>query len=509
MALAKSLQSLIHRLQKMLHEEVPREHAARRHSDADPAVPAEHDEPAEADAGEWENPSEMLAAMAAERTVEGRLEAKLVKALRRRESMVTGLVYLVSLERLLAYIRSRKPYMLDKAFQVAESVLRSHLAREDFFAKYRDTGFLVAFAHLTREAAQLKSAMLSRLIAEHLVGADAAPELAVTRQVAFEDDGAENAEPQLHFHEIPSIEGLGDMMLHAGAAVAAEVPLPPEDEPAEGVEERRPRRREPAWTYDAPGPDFHERVLFRLGFAYLPVWGAQTRQVTNYIWRHCLTGDDAGKGDYDVLPHKGWAKEIRELDLYSLRVFRARMADIAAAPERLKCLLTLTLHYETLVSSKGRFQVVQLAQGLPPSLRRRIVFEIVGVPPGVVAGRLLEILGLLRPLGRSALLRLPPDFTALPEFNDPFLFALGTRIEEEEEADGLGYEQLARFAQWAHERGCKSYLLDVRDEAVAAEAVAMGYDYLAGDGIMAPVEEPAGIVRLDLRGATRQGGHAG
>ncbi len=490
MALPPSLQSLIHRLQRLLGEDSAAAGAPPPPPTA-PAPPSAAEPPVDTSAATAPELLSVLTAQVAERTVEGRLEAKLVEVLRRRESMVSGLVYLVSMERVLAYVRSRKPYMLDKAFQVAESVLRAELVRGDFFAKYRDLGFLVAYANLSREAAQLKSAMLSRLIAEHLVGADAAPELAITRLVSIDvGDGAE-APPSLSFQEIPSLEGLGDLLSARMGAGAA----PTDADAAADDTDAAPRRREPAWSYDAPDRDFWDRVLFRLRFAHLPVWSARERRVSNYFWQFGLE-DDGGKSGYDVLPHRDRPKEIRELDLYSLRVFGDRLARAAEGGEPFRHLLTVPLHYETLVASKGRFQVVQLARGLPQAVRRRIVFEVVGLPSGVVAGRLLEIMGLLRSLGRSVLLRLPIDM-ALPDASDPALYALGTALPAEPGGGAPGHEALRGFVRRAAERGCKSYLLGVPDADAAAEMVTIGFDYLAGPGILEPAVEPAGVMDFD------------
>jgi PAS domain S-box-containing protein len=84
--------------------------------------------------------------------------------------IVAGKLQFVGLAGVRAALGGRWPAMAERAFTLAETILRRHLSGTDVFSRTDDDGFLVCFSDLDEAAADFKARVIAREIRDRLVG---------------------------------------------------------------------------------------------------------------------------------------------------------------------------------------------------------------------------------------------------------------------------------------------------------------------------------------------------
>jgi hypothetical protein len=279
-----------------------------------------------------------------------------------------------------------------------ELKLNEHLDRNDMRARISDSEFLIAMNNDQGLAAQATSVRILEDVLTHLLGNAAAKDLGIRTGIGLE--GGEAVCKPIDPAVILAARARRD---------SARSPVRIEVDPADEA------RRTPVAFTTAGGAAL--RVDFTLEHVVSLRRNITTAIRVEPMVTHLASGRQAAARALTKLSDRDVAF-IDETTLKYASVF-ARSAQGHNAPE-----LILPASFRTLGTQRGRDLLTGTA-GLSLSLLRGgVMIELVDVTRGTPAGRLLEVVGLLRALTRGVIARVPPDKEALRVLRDARLAGL-------------------------------------------------------------------------------------
>jgi hypothetical protein len=164
--------------------------------------------------------------------------------------------------------------------------------------------------------------------------------------------------------------------------------------------------------------------------------------------------------------------------------------------------LVVPVHFETLGSLVRRRRYLQLCRMIPRDLTRFLAFRLSKVPSGVPVGRMLELVGGLRPHCAVVLGETDVNGTDIAVYAAAGVRGVGFSAPRHwdlrrAEAD------LSRYGHQAQKLGLLIAIRDVASPVIADVALTAGFAFIAGDVVGPWVERPRGPVRFrrnDLAG---------
>jgi len=279
-----------------------------------------------------------------------------------------------------------------------ELKLNEHLDRQDMRARISDSEFLIAMNNDQGLAAQATSVKILEDVLTHLLGAASPMDLGI-RSVIGVEGGEAVCKP------IDAAVILAARARRDSARSPVRVSVDPADE----------SRRTPVAFTTAGGAAL--RVDFTLEHVVSLRRNVTTAVRVEPMVTHLASGRQASARALTKLSDRDVAF-IDESTLKYAAVF-ARSAQGPNTPE-----LILPASFRTLGTQRGRDLLTGTAGLSLALLRGGIQIELVDITRGTPAGRLLEVVGLLRALTRGVIARVPPDKEALRVLRDARLAGL-------------------------------------------------------------------------------------
>lgn len=279
-----------------------------------------------------------------------------------------------------------------------ELKLNEHLDRQDMRARISDSEFLIAMNTDQGLAAQATSVRILEDVLTHLLGSASPMDLGI-RSVIGVEGGEAVCRP------IDAATVLAARARRDSARSPVRVAVDPADE----------TRRTPVAFTTAGGAAL--RVDFTLEHVVNLRRNVTTAVRIEPMVTHLATGRQASARALTKLSDRDVAF-IDESTLKYAAVF-ARSAQGPNTPE-----LILPASFRTLGTQRGRDLLTGTAGLSLALLRGGIQIELVDITRGTPAGRLLEVVGLLRALTRGVIARVPPDKEALRVLRDARLAGL-------------------------------------------------------------------------------------
>lgn len=279
-----------------------------------------------------------------------------------------------------------------------ELKLNEHLDRQDMRARISDSEFLIAMNNDQGLAAQATSVKILEDVLVHLLGAASPMDLGIRSVI-----GLENGEAVCKAIDPTVI--LAARARRDSARSPVRVAVDPADE----------SRRTPVAFTTAGGAAL--RVDFTLEHVVSLRRNVTTAVRIEPMVTHLASGRQASARALTKLSDRDVAF-IDESTLKYAAVF-ARSAQGPNTPE-----LILPASFRTLGTQRGRDLLTGTAGLSLALLRGGVMIELVDVTRGTPAGRLLEVVGLLRALTRGVIARVPPDKEALRVLRDARLAGL-------------------------------------------------------------------------------------
>lgn len=273
-----------------------------------------------------------------------------------------------------------------------ELKLNEHLDRQDMRARISDSEFLIAMNNDQGLAAQATSAKILEDVLTHLLGSASMMDLGLRSVIGIEGGEAvcKPIDPALV---------LAARARRDSARSPVRIAVDPADE----------SRRTPVAFTTAGGAAL--RVDFTLEHVVSLRRNVTTAVRIEPMVTHLASGRQAAARALTKLSDRDVAF-IDESTLKYAAVF-ARSAQGPNTPE-----LILPASFRTLGTQRGRDLLTGTAGLSLGLLRGGVQIELVDVTRGTPAGRLLEVVGLLRALTRGVIARVPPDKEALRVLRD-------------------------------------------------------------------------------------------
>lgn len=346
----------------------------------------------------------------------------------------------------------------EKILGIIEGAIYRELGADDLYAAVTETRFLVLRSGVKRAEAERRGQLLVADITQRLCGAVPGSTAAEIRTLPL-DPGAGLS----GCTDLPDL--LGRIATVSRAIDAAEKGL------------------------------FADNVA-RLRACWQPTLHLRRKLVSAYHLRPCLASPD-GK----LRPAKALCESSlnglfdAEVDAWVLDSVRGVLMRHGGA-ER-PALLLAPVHYGTLARRQLRGRWLEKLRLLPPSARRWLILEVVGIPPALVQSRVRALMSFLAHASIAIYARLPADVAYAEHLQNAGV--RGISIDRGEIADDDDVAEIvAMHAANARRHGMRCLLVGARSARDCQTALMAGIDQLNGDGFMRPVREP---VRAGRRSA--------
>jgi len=355
--------------------------------------------------------------------------------------MIAGRLQLVGLAEVRSALGERWPALAERAFDVAEALLRGRLAPTDVFAR-TERGFVICFASLSEDEAQFKATALADEIQRRLLGelqGEAARTLSFVAKVEI---GAAEDGP------LPSIAELVEAKLQA----------------VRQASERQLR-------------ELMAKATETGSLAIDPVCNAAGQRAPLGLGRF-RDGQD-GEVERLVRALSSDAALALELNLLMLSAAGTRLAAAAPADPPM-CLVPV--EFGILLTRKHATQYVEACRALSAAARGRLLFELRRVPADIAPSRLDEALQLLSSFGRGIAVEIGDPAQPPFDFERCRVPIATLRAASLLRGGGLRGET-AKLVATLHRQRVRLLAKDVVSTRLFAELKKSGIDFYAGPAI--------------------------
>lgn len=412
------------------------------------------------------------ASSAPQADVNPELEPALRRLFADRDPIQAGSVHLLELDSLRDRLGPRWSSIAERVHQLTAKLLKQQLQPSEAWFRRDDSTYVVVFATLGREQARLVCAKVVEELQCLLLGS--ADTGSITVHSAMQAAGADIA-------FVPA--RLKDMLDEAAARAGHQASATPagangdfkfkSDDPAGPVEVR-----------------------------YLPFWDVQQQVLSVYTARSCRQRPGRGPlWGYDCLDDPTDPQQILGMDIQILR--DALDVAVELYENRFRFFLSVPVNFESLAVSNRRREMVAVLRTIPAHMLPFMTYHLVGAPTGVPAGRLSEMVGTLRPFGRTVMVVVDSGTTDLAA-----IAASGAKVVSIQLPAGASAERmrgdLLRFGAAAAKHRLRTSVEGVNDAAMEALCDEAGISFLSGNLTSDWMEVPEHIVRMSRTDFLRQ-----
>lgn len=399
-------------------------------------------------------------------------EAHIRTLLKQESKPLAGRVNFIGLSKIKDKLGSRWEKLSALADDITRKAIERRLTNVDVYTRYKELHYLIVFAQLSPEQAQLKCALIAEEITKRLLGEDIAPELLEVKTMLSALDG------KFEFENVPDIETLASKI--GDGPSEPEASGDPDDD----------------WWNDEETAD----PLANVQLVYRPMWDVKRNAVTTYV---CVPARPSGTGRLMVgeseIPRLEEPEVSQRLDLMiQKRVIGDLRKLVESGKQQLLC---LPVHFETLASNQRRLAYLdRCRRGVPPQGVKLLVFELMGVPEGVPQNRLLELAAALKRFSRGVLLRTKVSETVFRPPNETGIAAIGfEHFAAYGVAESKQIAEMERFAAAAKKAALATYVHGLRTISLTTAAIAAGFDFVDGDVVTSVVDTPGGAYSFQMQ----------
>ncbi|TWA90576.1 hypothetical protein FBY14_10478 [Azospirillum brasilense] len=393
------------------------------------------------------------------------------------QTITAGSVHLIGLDEIRKELGDRWESVNERVHVYTERMLKKVLSPRDVWFRYGENHYIIVFAQADRRSAQLTCSKVMESLHQALLGH--ADTRRITVKTAVVDVGGGVALDTARLADL-----LKDAV-HGPEGTAAASP-PPTDAAVPAVEARRTH-----WTEmpaDTVTPQLRPKVLFR------PVFDVKHKVVSTYC---CRTDADTARylNCMDAFdPEREEA--VFDLDMETLSLAVSTYNELYA--NKFRYAQTIPVHFGTLASSRRRREYIQACRMIPRVLMPFLAFELDGLPTGVPYGRLAEIVAMLRPFARAAMVILHDDAGDLSVYATAGVKGVGLRLDGREDEPHI-LERVQTFCPGPRKFGMFAYVDGVRTPVELEAAEAAGAAYLSGPIVGEDSEVPEHMKRCTER----------
>ena len=390
------------------------------------------------------------------------LKTRLAAAVGGRDIIAAGSFHLVGLAAIKERLGADWERVREKVHEQTRRVIERHISPRDVYFAGGVDDYVLVFAELGKNAAQLVCAKITQEVQQALLGDSDTCEIGV-RTVVSETDGSLRLEKTK----------LTDLV--ASAAIEAST----------GTATRTDAEAPETAARAAAMPPPAARTFSEAEIVYRPVWDVRREVLSTYLSRRIAS----------LAPPPGTAtpEELAHIDLVALRAGTETLADLHQNKFRLR--LSFPVHFEA-VASVPRFRTyVELCRTIPEHVRKLVAFELIDLPIGVLHGRLAELTAAFRSYCGIIVATVDWWRADLSQFTNT-----GIRLVNAAIAPGSNESRtladMDRFARAAARAGLQSGVEGVGTSSLALAAKGAGIDFISGDRVGPCVEVPNHMLRI-------------
>lgn len=396
------------------------------------------------------------------------IKTKLNAILTRSTLVEAGRIHMVGFDSLREELGDRWETVRERVFTFTEKKLQAHLTPYDVFFRYGEEEFLVVFANMSNESAQLLVGKVVEEVYQFILGSPDTSKIIIKSAV-------QQVDGELLFKDINLAEALSDA-----------TPKAPEGKYQGSVLIDRD---------DLPDDDIKAPVQQPVKFIYRPIWDVQRKTITTYrcIPTRMMSASYLSEG-YNVLGVVEGPESFADLDIAALRSAAQTLSKVMDYGFVFAC--HITIHYETISRSDLRRAYIDAVTKLPAMLRRFFIVELVHLPIGVPAVRIAEFASFLSSLFRAITCRIPLETKSLQAYTNCNLFGVGIDLMDVRKSESDLMKKIDHLAGLASTARMRTYLLNVNSTSLAIAAAAAGINYLSGKEIGETRKIPGKVITM-------------
>lgn len=385
---------------------------------------------------------------------------------RNGQDLATGAIQLFGLNGIRAELGSDWDSVANRAYGVAQAIIRRHLGDDDVFERRDNETFVLCFADLTLEQAKVVIQRMSRELMDALRREvpQAAVEVAqhVTALTPGQDDGG-------------------------GSSVL--------DRVAKSLEQIK---------QDAEQTFEHRRnALFaRANVIYSPICDQRKQTI---VMNRCLLDDTSSRQPLNNLLSLAEGpkvvKVLADIDGFLLGCAIRDLHALLQVNDRV--MFVVPVNFYTLKVPETRDAYIALCEKTPEAYRQYVMFEITGVPPKTTASRLANPIESILPYGYGVVVEMPPGGMAIGELVS--IGAFGVSITLPSGAESFDDAAMTSL-NTAFALGLRTMVHGVGTAGLVQAAIDSGIYYLNGNAVAPKTDTPKGARKLKLTARLDQDG---
>lgn len=381
-------------------------------------------------------------------------------------SISAGRLQVVDLAGLRQHLGGRWEKGGELVHQMASSVIRRHLGRADVMSRNKDDSYIVLFAELGQEEAQLKAKVIADEIEQRLLGASNGEHVIKVKSVVAHVDGS------VALKELDG-EALIERLISE----------------AEKQFEKQSRMLEAGLDVDDDEP-----LADRYEARFSPIWYVP-KQVVSAHMCDVVTRDGA-----DALARIPDPATREGLDHFALRYGVDRLAEQLAAGK--VEVMMLPVHYATVMDDYGLRRYLELMAKVPEKCRPLICHHVLHVPNELPPARFNSVMATLKQFSRAIICQVELGFAATRMIDPPAVHAIGIHARNYAGKEARLMARLESFAADVERRGFRACVYGLRTRSQVMGALAAGFTYIHGAPIRADQGGLAAFGLADLYSAS-------
>lgn len=343
----------------------------------------------------------------------------------------------------------------NRAIDIAESILKSHLDQHETFIRHKDDAFFLLLPHLSAEEGQLKADALASKISERLLGEDSA---------TFKS--FQLAAKTVDVQQVADTSGNGGVSIETLSTSLEAVSGTPQT--------------------------FTERFLSQISVRYQPLWSIQREAVITF-YAYPMRTTSYGVFHQKGVLHGGAADPLAA-DLDHLMVDRV-LHTIATAPQSYAP-VTIPLHLTTL-TGKAQNQIEHCFQKWrTASPKQSVMIEILGLTEHFGENRLRQAVQVATSLSKAVTVRVGLNQHIGESWKNMGVKFVGFATYDDTVEGFLTGSACAAFAKRATKQTMLPYILGVGTLQEAKMAINGGFSLLVSNAIGQVKDQPGTTYKM-------------
>jgi len=413
------------------------------------------------------------------------LTERLWKMLGEQRTVLSGNIHLIGMQRIREKVGDDWPRIADRAMDVANKCIARACGPDDVFLTYDELSFLIIFANLSKEQAQLRCMEIVEDITRRLLGEGASPETAEVSTGVFETDGT------LIFNAISK----NDLIARVTGQIGEEAETPPA--PLEAEDATLEAEIDDSLPDYSPFHIDQQKALASIRVLYQPMWNLRHKAIVSYF-ATATARNVFSVNLWDDMVRRNFSHVLSsvEVDIFVAHIAMRDFAKRIAQGPRL--LIGWPVHFETLASRNYRNLFIEFCRDIPEEVRKLLILELDGLPEGVPNSRVLEIISVLRPFCRVVNVRVAPEFKRFEVFSGSQIGGVGFSLSGLPLRDSQRISMMDRFVGDATRVGLRCYVHGLNTRAQALAAATAGFEWVNGAAVGEPSNDLGQMRRFQI-----------